>query len=114
MWYKTKHGNHERGKVKVVCHNTIQLDNNVTLERRHCIVTPFEVGDEVWFVATGGSHCGDAVMHGIITGLEKEHRVCGLDKAKIVVGNGNYTKYVSNLFDSLDDLLDYLRHTAHE
>ena len=24
VWYKTKHGNHERGKVKVVCHNTIQ------------------------------------------------------------------------------------------
>ena len=114
VWYKTCHGNYECGKVKVVCHNTIQLDNNITIERRHCIATPFEVGDEVWFVATGGSHCGDAVIHGIITGLEKEHRVCGQDKAKIVVGNGNYTKYVSNLFDSLDDLLGYLRYTAHE
>ena len=114
VWYKTCHGNYECGKVKVVCHNTIQLDNNITIERRQCFATPFEVGYEVWFVATGGSHCGDAVIHGIITGLEKEHRVCGRDKAKIVVGNGIYTKYVSNLFDSLDDLLGFLRYTAHE
>lgn len=102
VWYKTKHGNHEHGKVKVVCHNTIQLDNNVTLERRHCIVTPFKVGDEVYF-----DWCG-RIKHGVI--VEKYSFV----NVKVKSGNSTYCAELGTLFDSVDEVLDYLKSTADE
>lgn len=102
VWYKTKHGNHEHGKVKVVCHNTIQLDNNVTLERRHCIVTPFKVGDEVYF-----DWCG-RIKHGVI--VEKYSFV----NVKVKRGNSTYCAELGTLFDSVDEVLDYLKSTADE
>ncbi len=102
VWYKTRHGNHERGKVKVVCHNTIQLGNNVTLERRHCIVTPFKVGDEVYF-----DWCGH-IKHGTITEIES------FDRVKCRTLGETYFVTVKTLFDSVDDLLHYLKSTADE
>jgi len=102
VWYKTKHGNYERGKVKVICHNTIQLDNNVTLERRHCIVTPFEVGDEVYF-----DWCG-RIKHGVI--VEKS----SFDNVKVMCGNNTYCTKFGALFDSVDEVLHYLKSTADE
>ena len=102
VWYKTKHGNHEHGKVKVICHNTIQLDNNVTLERRHCIVTPFKVGDEVYF-----DWCG-RIKHGVIV------EIFSCDNVKVRCGNNTYCSKFGALFDSVDDLLHYLKSTADE
>lgn len=102
VWYKTRHGNHERGKVKVVCHNTIQLDNNVTLERRHCIVTPFKVGDEVYFDWNG------RIKHGVI--VEKS----SFDNVKVRCGNNTYCTKFGALFDSVDEVLHYLKSTADE
>lgn len=102
VWYKTKHGNHERGKVKVVCHNTIQLDNNVTLERRHCIVTPFKVGDKVYF-----DWCG-RIKHGVI--VERY----SFDNVKVKCGNNTYCSRFGALFDSVDEVLHYLKSTADE
>lgn len=102
VWYKTKHGNHEHGKVKVVCHNTIQLDNNVTLERRHCIVTPFKVGDEVYF-----DWCG-RIKHGVI--VEKY----SFDNVKVRCGNNTYCTRLGALFDSVDEVLNFLKSTADE
>lgn len=102
VWYKTKHGNHEHGKVKVVCHNTIQLDNNVTLERRHCIVTPFKVGNEVYFDWRG------RIKHGVI--VERY----SFDNVKVKSGNSTYCTELGTLFDSVDEVLDYLKSTADE
>lgn len=102
VWYKTKHGNHERGKVKVVCHNTIQLSNNVTLERRHCIVAPFKVGDEVYFDWNG------RIKHGVIA------EIFSCDDVKVRCGNNAYCSKLGALFDSVDEMLDYLKSTADE
>lgn len=102
VWYKTKHGNHERGKVKVVCHNTIQLNNNVTLERRHCIVAPFKVGDKVYF-----DWCG-RIKHGVI--VERG----SFDNVKVKCGNNTYCSRLGALFDSVDEVLHYLKSTADE
>ncbi len=102
VWYKTKHGNHEHGKVKVICHNTIQLDNNVTLERRHCIVTPFKVGDEVYFDWWG------RIKHGVIV------EIFSFDNVKVKCGNNTYCTKLGALFDSVDEVLHYLKSTADE
>ena len=102
VWYKTKHGNHDHGKVKVVCHNTIQLDNNVTLERRHCIVTPFKVGDEVYF-----DWCG-RIKHGVIV------EISSCDNVKVSRENSTYCTKLGALFDSVDEVLHYLKSTADE
>ena len=103
VWYKTKHGNHERGKVKVVCHNTIQLDNNVTLERKDCKKVPFEVGDEVYF-----DWCG-RIKHGTITEMESFDMV----KCRTLDGT-NFFATVKTLFCSVDEVLHYLKSTADE
>lgn len=102
VWYKTKHGNHERGKVKVVCHNTIQLEGNVTLERKDCKKVPFKVGDEVYF-----DFCG-RIKHGVIVGK------FSFDNVKVMCGNSTYCAKFGNLFDSVDEVLDYLKSTADE
>ena len=102
VWYKTCHGNYECGKVKVVCHNTIQLDNNITIERRHCIATPFEVGNEVYF-----DWCG-RIRHGVI--VEKS----SFDNVKVRCGNNTYCTKLGALFDSVDEVLHYLKSTADE
>lgn len=103
VWYKTKHGNHERGKVKVVCHNTIQLDNNVTLERKDCKKVPFEVGDEVYF-----DWCG-RIKHGVITESSFDNV-----NVKVRCGDNTFCSKFGALFDSVDELLDYLKSTADE
>lgn len=103
VWYKTKHGNHECGKVKVVCHNTIQLDNNVTLERKDCKKVPFEVGDEVYF----DWNC--RIKHGVI--IEK---FFSSDNVKVKCGNNTYCSKFGALFDSVDEVLHYLKSTADE
>ena len=102
VWYKTKHGNHECGKVKVVCHNTIQLDNNVTLERKDCMKVPFAVGHKVYF-----DWCG-RIKHGVIV---ENH---SFDNVKVMCGKNTYCTKYSALFDSVDDLLHYLKSTADE
>lgn len=102
VWYKTKHGNHEHGKVKVVCHNTIQLDNNVTLERKDCKRVPFEVGDEVYFDWLG------RIKHGVI--VEKY----SFDNVNVKCGNSTYCTKFGDLFDSVDEVLHYLKSTADE
>lgn len=102
VWYKTKHGNYERGKVKVVCHNTIQLDNNVTLERKDCKMVPFEVGDEVYF-----DWCG-CIKHGVIV------ENYSFDNVKVRCGNNTYCTKYGVLFDSVDEVLHYLKSTADE
>lgn len=101
VWYKTKHGNFERGKVKVVCHNTIQLDNNVTLDRKDCKKVPFEVGEEVWFDLNCEVLCGY---------VEKLNDVNCLLRTKKGVVQMPYAR----LFDSVDELLGYLKSTADE
>lgn len=101
VWYKTKHGNHECGKVKVICHNTIQLDNNVTLERKDCKKTPFKVGEEVWFDLNCEVLCGY---------VEKLNDVNCLVRTKKGVLQMPYAR----LFDSVDELLGYLKSTADE
>ena len=103
VWYKTKHGNHERGKVKVVCHNTIQLDNNVTIERKDCKRMPFEVGDEVYFDWNG------RIKHGVI--VEKSFST---DNVKVKCGNNTYCTKFGVFFDSVDEVLHYLKSTADE
>lgn len=102
VWYKTRHGNHEHGKVKVVCHNTIQLDNNVTLERKDCMKVPFEIGDEVYF-----DWCG-RIKHGVIV------ENYSFDNVKVRCGNNTYCTRYGALFDSVDELLGYLKSTADE
>lgn len=102
VWYKTKHGNHERGKVKVICHNTIQLSNNVTLERKDCKRVPFEFGDEVYF-----DWCG-RIKHGVIV------EILSCDNVKIKCGNITYCSKFMALFDSVDEVLHYLKSTADE
>lgn len=102
VWYKTKHGNHEHGKVKVICHNTIQLDNNVTLERKDCKKVPFEVGDEVYFDWLG------RIKHGVI--VEKYS-----DKdARVDTGKSTYCVMYESMFSSVDEVLHYLKSTADE
>lgn len=102
VWYKTKHGNHEHGKVKVVCHNTIQLNNNVTLERKDCKKVPFEVGDEVYFDINCEILCGS---------VER------LDDVNCLIGTEDDRSFrmpYNKLFRSVDGLLDYLKSTADE
>lgn len=101
VWYKTKKRNYACGHVKVVCHNTIQLENLVTLERKDCLASPFEVGEQVWFIITGKPECG------IVEALNA-------DNAKLHVKSSIMQLPYSRLFDSLDDLLDYLRASAYE
>lgn len=103
VWYKTKHGNFEHGKVKVVCHNTIQLEGNVTLERKDCKKDPFEVGKEVYF-----DWCG-RIKHGVIV----EKHSFG-NNVKVRCGYNTYCTKLGALFDSVDELLDYLKSTADE
>lgn len=103
VWYKTRHGNYKCGKVKVVCHNTIQLDNNVTLERKDCKKVPFEVGDEVYF-----DWCG-RIKHGTITEMESFDMV----KCRTLDGT-NFFATVKTLFRSVDEVLHYLKSTADE
>ena len=102
VWYKTKHGNFEHGKVKVVCHNTIQLEGNVTLERKGCTRVPFDVGDEVYF-----DWCG-RIKHGVIV------ENYSIDNVKVRCGNNAYCTKLGALFDSVDELLGYLKSTADE
>lgn len=102
VWYKTKHGNHEHGKVKVVCHNTIQLEGNVTLERKDCKRVPFDVGDEVYFDWLG------RIKHGVI--VERP----SFDNVKVKCGNTTYCSKLGALFDSVDEVLHYLKSTADE
>lgn len=102
VWYKTRHGNYERGKAKVVCHNTIQLDNNVTLERKDCKKVPFEVGDEVYFDINCEILCGS---------VER------LDDVNCLIGTEDDRSFqmpYNKLFRSVDGLLDYLKSTADE
>ena len=101
VWYKTKKRNYACGHVKVVCHNTIQLENLVTLERKDCLASPFEVGEQVWFIITGKPECG------IVEALNA-------DSVKLHVKNCIMQLPYTRLFDSLDDLLDYLRASAYE
>ena len=101
VWYKTSHGNHECGKVKVVCHNTIQLDNNVTLERKDCKRVPFEVGDECWFI----SH--DKIWKGYV------HETYS-DSAFVTTKRGVSHLSFKVMFSSVDEVLHYLKSTADE
>lgn len=101
-WYKTKHGNFERGKVKVVCHNTIQLDNNVTLERKDCKMVPFEVGDEVYF----DINC--EILRGSIERLGDVNCIISTE------ADHSFQMPYNKLFRSVDDLLHYLKSTADE
>lgn len=102
VWYKTKHGNHERGKVKVVCHNTIQLEGNVTLERKDCKKVPFEVGDEVYFDINCEILCGSVERLGDVN--------CHISTET----DRSFQMPYNKLFRSVDDLLDYLKSTADE
>lgn len=102
VWYKTKLGNHERGKAKVVCHNTIQLDSNVTLERKDCKRVPFEVGDDVYFYWLG------RIKHGVV----KEH--CSDKEARVETAGRVYCIMYESMFSSVDELLDYIKFTADE
>lgn len=101
VWYKTKKRNYACGHVKVVCHNTIQLENLVTLERKDCLASPFEVGEQVWFIITGKPECG------IVEALNS-------DNARLHVKNSIMQMPYPRLFDTLDDLLDYLRASVYE
>ena len=101
VWYKAKSGKYQCGKVKVVCHNTIQLDNNVTLERKDCMKVPFEVGEEVWFGLCSEILCGY---------VEKLNDANCLLRTKHGVLQMPYAR----LFDTVDDLLGYLKSTADE
>jgi len=102
VWYKTKHGNHEREKVKVVCHNIIQLDNNVTLERKDCKRIPFEVGDEVYFDWLS------CIKHGVVV------NPCSDKDARVDTGKNTYCIMYESMFSSVDEVLDYLKSTADE
>lgn len=102
VWYKTKHGNHECGKVKVVCHNTIQLDNNVTLERKDCKRVPFEVGDEVYF------DWRSCIKHGVVV------NPCSDKDARVDTGKSTYCIMYESMFSSVDEVLHYLKSTADE
>ena len=107
VWYKTNHGNHEHGKVKVICHNTIQLDNNVTLERKDCKKVPFEVGDEVYF-----DWCGH-IKHGVIAESSFDN-IYATPFCKVRCGNNTYCSKFGALFGSVDEVLHYLKSTADE
>lgn len=102
VWYKTRHGNHERGKVKVVCHNTIQLDNNVALERNDCKKVPFEVGDDVYF----DINC--KVLRGSVERLGDVDCLIGTEDDR------SFQMPYNKLFRSVDGLLNYLKSTADE
>ena len=102
VWYKTKHGNYECGKVKVVCHNTIQLDNNVTLERKDCKRVPFEVGDEVYFDWLS------CIKHGVVV------NPCSDKDARVDTGKSTYCIMYESMFSSVDEVLHYLKSTADE
>lgn len=102
VWYKTKHGNHEHGKVKVICHNTIQLSNNVTLERKDCKKVPFEVGDDVYFDWLG------CIKHGVVN----EH--CSDKDARVGTGTSTYCIMYESMFSSVDEVLHYLKSTDDE
>lgn len=102
VWYKTRHGNYERGKVKVVCHNTIQLDNNVTLERNDCKKVPFEVGDEVYF----DINC--KVLRGSVERLGDVDCLIGTEDDR------SFQMPYNKLFRSVDEVLHYLKSTADE
>lgn len=102
VWYKTKHGNHEHGKVKVVCHNTIQLDNNVTLERKDCKRVPFEMGDEVYFDWLS------CIKHGVVV------EPCSDKDARVNAGKSTYCIMYESMFSSVDEVLHYLKSTADE
>lgn len=102
VWYKTKHGNHEHGKVKVICHNTIQLSNNVTLERKDCKKVPFEVGDEVYFDWLG------RIKHGVVTEQYSDK------DARVNAGTSTYCIMYESMFSSVDEVLHYLKSTADE
>lgn len=102
VWYKTKHGNHEHGKVKVICHNTIQLSNNVTLERKDCKKVPFEVGDEVYFDWLG------RIKHGAVTEQYSDK------DARVNAGTSTYCIMYESMFSSVDEVLHYLKSTADE
>ena len=101
VWYKAKSKKRQCSKVKVVCHNTIQLANNITLERKDCKKTPFEVGEEVWFDLNCEVLCGY---------VEKLNDVDCLIRTKKGVVQMPYAR----LFDSVDELLGYLKSTADE
>lgn len=102
VWYKTRHGNYECGKVKVVCHNTIQLDNNVTLERKGCKRVPFEVGDEVYFDWLS------CIKHGVV------EEPCSDKDARVDTGKSTYCIMYESMFSSVDEVLHYLKSTADE
>lgn len=102
VWYKTKHGNHEHGKVKVVCHNTIQLGNNVTLERKDCKRVPFEVGDEVYFDWLS------CIKHGVVVDPYSDKT------ARVNTGKSTYCIEYESMFSSVDEVLHYLKSTADE
>lgn len=101
VWYKTKKLNYRCGRVKVVCHNTIQLEDMVTLERKDCMKQPFEVGEEVWFVISGEVLCG---------AVEKLNDV----NCKVRTKKGIMQMPYPRLFNSTGDLLNHLKMTADE
>lgn len=101
VWYKTKKLNYRCGHVKVVCHNTIQLEDMVTLERKDCMKQPFEKGEEVWFVIAGEMFCGQ---------VEKLNDV----NCKVRTKKGTMQMPYPRLFNSTGDLLNHLKMTAYE
>ncbi len=101
VWYKTKKLNYRCGHVKIVCHNTIQLEDMVTLERKDCMKSPFEEGEEVWFVISGEVLCGQ---------VEKLNDV----NCKVRTKKGIMQMPYPRLFDTTGDLLNHLKMTADE
>jgi len=101
VWYKTMQGNNECGKVKVICHNTIQLEGNVTLERKDCMKAPFNIGGGVWFVWLR------KIKHGRIVSIDGAN-------TKVCIGDSTYCLNFSDLFATKADLLRYLNSTADE
>lgn len=101
VWYKAKSKKRQCSKVKVVCHNTIQLANNITLERKDCKKTPFEVGEEVWF------YLNCEVLCGYVEKLNDANCLIRTKKGVVQMPYGR-------LFDSVDELLAYLKSTADD
>lgn len=101
VWYKTKKLNYRCGHVKIVCHNTIQLEDMVTLERKDCMKSPFEKGEEVWFVIAGEMFCG---------AVEELNDVNCTVRTKKGIMQMPYPR----LFNSTGDLLNHLKMTADE
>lgn len=101
VWYKTKKLNYRCGHVKIVCHNTIQLDDMVTLERKDCMKSPFEKGEEVWFVISGEVLCG---------AVEKLND----NDCTVRTKKGIMQMPYPRLFNSTGDLLNHLKMTADE